>query len=154
MDLPSPSFWPCCSQSWRTDLPRQQSYLWAHWGKEQNQFRESRWSSHTAATSPKTLPKHDYNGIRKPMATWVRNQLPPSCGALVLTAARLPRSRWFTPYNKKDRMKEWSLTTITHHRHHLFLCTTMRSLQKLHFYGSFTYLSHLCNTPVSCRNEV
>lgn len=99
---------------------------------------------------------HVTNNITKwwlrTMATWVRSQLPPSCGALVLTAARLPLSRWFTPY-RKDRRKEWSLTARTCHGHHLFLSTTMRSLQKLHFYSSFSSY-HICGIPVSCRNEV
>lgn len=30
-------------------------------------------------------------------ATKPQNSLPPSCGALVLMAVKLPRSRWFTP---------------------------------------------------------
>lgn len=33
MDLLYLSFWPYCSQSWRRDLPRQQSYLLESWKK-------------------------------------------------------------------------------------------------------------------------
>lgn len=40
--------------------------------------------------------------------------LPPNCGALVLTAVRLPRSLWFTPYKETKGSNQKYIRSITH----------------------------------------
>ena len=40
--------------------------------------------------------------------------LPPNCGALVLTAVRLPRSLWFTPYKETKGSNQKYIRSLTH----------------------------------------